>query len=107
MGYLTYDGGTAEVQLDDRVLAHLQIVIITKIRRNESFSFNWDDEPRVGGDEASVAPAQHGSIWISKSSSLYFSYDGPRDRPLNREWLEELSRVASGTSGLRLVPEPK
>ncbi|WP_439592886.1 DUF7882 family protein [Microbacterium sp.] len=106
MGHLIY-GVAPAIQIDDWGLLHLQAVIMTKIRRNESFSFNWDDEPRVGGDESSAAPAQHGSVWISKSSSLYFSYDGPRDRPLNREWLEELSRVASGTTGLRLVPEPE
>lgn len=105
MGHLIY-GVAPAIQVDDWGLMHLQAVIITKIRRNESFSFSWDDEPQVGGDETETRPGQHGSIWISKSSSLYFSFDGPRDRPLNREWLDVLSQVASSTSGLRLVPEP-
>lgn len=106
MGHLIY-GVAPAIQIDDWGLLHLQAVILTKIRRNESFSFNWDDEPRVGGDDASVAPAQHGSVWISKSSSLYFSYEGPRDRPLNHAWIAALSQAASSNSGLRLVPEPK
>lgn len=105
MGYMIY-GVAPAIQVDDWGLAHLQAVIITKIRRNESFSFSWDDEPDVGGDQSSAQPSQHGSVWISKSSSLYFNYDGPRTRPLNREWLEELSQAASSTAGLRLLPEP-
>lgn len=32
VGYLIYDGQTAEAQMEDRTLAHLQIVIINKLR---------------------------------------------------------------------------
>jgi len=106
MGHLIY-GVAPAIQIDDWGLMHLQAVVITKIRRNESFSFSWDNEPDVDGDDAIAKPGRHGSIWISKSSSLYFSFDGPRDRPLNRAWLEALSQLASGTSGLRLIPEPE
>ncbi|GAA1650154.1 hypothetical protein [Microbacterium flavum] len=105
MGHMIY-GVAPAIRIDDWGLSHLQAVIITKIRRNESFSFSWDDEPEVDGDDSSPDPGHHGAVWISKSSSLYFSYDGPRSRALNREWLEELSQAASSTGGLRLLPEP-
>jgi hypothetical protein len=37
MGYLMYDGDT-RINFDDRVLAHLEMVIINKLRRREAFS---------------------------------------------------------------------
>jgi len=44
MGKLTYDS-TLTVDFDDRVLAHLQLVIGAKLRRAESFYFSWRDDP--------------------------------------------------------------
>ena len=38
MGQLIY-ASTFEARFDDRVLAHLQIVIVAKLRRQESFAF--------------------------------------------------------------------
>ena len=35
---------TTTLMIDDRVLAHLQVVIINKLRRRESFTFTWRDE---------------------------------------------------------------
>ena len=74
------------------------------LRRNESFSFNWDHEPDV--DDAGPHPGTHGTVWISKSSSLYFSFDGDADISINRKWLELLAASANSAGGLRLVPEP-
>ena len=42
MGTLTYDSKLS-ASFDDRVLAHLQIVIWAKIRRGEPFSFTWTE----------------------------------------------------------------
>jgi hypothetical protein len=45
-------------------------------------------------------------VWISPSSSLYFSYESSMTEPLRRDWLELLSSsAASGT--LRMLPEPE
>ncbi|MFG6504370.1 hypothetical protein [Microbacterium sp. P05] len=106
MGHLIY-GTAPAINIDDRGLEHLRVVIITKLRRDESFSFNWDDEPRVHGDDALKTPGLRGTVWISKSSSLYFAFDGPNERPLNRKWLSALADSANSGSGLRLVPEPE
>ncbi|WP_159499307.1 hypothetical protein [Microbacterium sp. 18062] len=102
MGQLIY-GVAPAVEIDDKALEHLQAVIITKLRRNESFSFSWDDEPDVGGDAGELRP---GTIWISQSSALFFRFDGPRGRTLNKRWLLALAAAANGSGGLRMLPEP-
>lgn len=105
MGSLIY-GVAPAIEISDRALRHLQVVIVSKLRRQESFQFTWDGEPDVGGDEASPNNGRHGSVWISQSSSLYFSFDGTLDQPLNRDWIELLTRAASSSGGLRVIPEP-
>jgi len=104
MGSLIY-GVAPAITIEDRVLRHLQAVIVQKLRRGESFSFNWDDEHGVGKDEEKGAA--HGSVWISPGSQLYFRFDGPRkDVPLNRLWLEQLMQTTYSADGLSAVPEP-
>ncbi|WP_210479286.1 hypothetical protein [Naasia sp. SYSU D00948] len=106
MGSLIY-GVAPAIRIEDRVLRHLQAVIVGKLRRGESFSFNWDQEPGVGEDEATDEAAAHGTVWIGPASQLYFRYDGPRDgHVLNREWLEVLMRASNSAGGLHVVPEP-
>lgn len=105
MGQLIY-GVSPAVRIDDWALRHLQTVILTKLRRDESFSFSWDAEPGIegGADEPGGAP---GTIWISRASSLYFRFDGERSGALNKRWLVTLAEAANGSGGLRLLPEPK
>ncbi len=104
MGVFRY-GVAPAITIEDRVLKHLQAVMVAKLRRRESFAFNWDQEPGVGEDLLHE-DATHGSIWISDSSSLYFQYDGPSSGTLNRAWLEDLMQAANTNAGLRALPEP-
>lgn len=106
MGHLIY-GLAPAVAIDDRALQHLRAVMVTKMRRDESFSFTWNNETNVHGDDALDKPGLYGTIWVSKSSSLYFSFDQAPSASLNRAWLEALAESASSTVGLRLVPEPR
>jgi hypothetical protein len=106
MGLMIYAVAPA-IEIDDRALKHVQAVIISKLRRGESFAFSWDAEPDVGEDVAGPGSGKHGSVWISPSSLLYFSYEGSRNMPLNPAWLTLLSREANSNSGLRVVPEPE
>jgi hypothetical protein len=106
MGSMIY-GLAPAIVMDDRVLRHVQAVIVVKLRRQESFSFSWDDEPGVEGDQLGSRDVKHGSVWVSPSSLLYFSYDGPRPKEqLNGAWLDILMQAASSSSGLRALPEP-
>lgn len=97
MGKLTYDS-TLTVDFDDRILAHIQLVIGAKLRRGESFYFSWRDDPLTGGGRSTV--------WLHPSISLAYKYFGSKVPTLNRDWIEALSLSANSASGLQLVSEP-
>ncbi|MGO4533839.1 DUF7882 family protein [Leifsonia sp. 2MCAF36] len=94
MGVLSY-GGTDYV-LDDRLLAHLQIVITTKLRRRESFALSWVPD----GDSGREA------IWVDNGLPIRFRYHESAISPLNREWLEVLMDGTHRPNGLLVAPEP-
>lgn len=97
MGYLSYD--REEFEFDDRVLMHLQIVISTKLRRNEDFFLTW------------ALPVERGSgrhaLWIDNGIPMHFFYSGSRQIAINRDWVEQLIVSAGRASGLVLGDEPK
>jgi hypothetical protein len=95
MGTLHYGAPSVGFPLDDRVLAHLELVITAKLRRQESLSF------AVVDDETE----RRQSVWISPVTSLRFEYDAPMPE-INRLWLQELVDTANSPGGLRVVPEP-
>ncbi|KTS55178.1 ATP-dependent DNA ligase, partial [Microbacterium testaceum] len=43
MGKFIYEGGVRN-EFEDRLLAHLQVVIGNKLRRGEPFYFVWKDD---------------------------------------------------------------
>ncbi|MCU1413323.1 MAG: hypothetical protein JWN80_663 [Microbacteriaceae bacterium] len=96
MGTLNYGG--QDFEFDDRVLAHLQIVFSTKLRRSENFFFSW------------ILPLERGSgrhsIWIDNGVSIHFFFTGSRPPAVNREWVESLLASAGRTAGLQLTTEP-
>ena len=93
MGFLIYDRGEP-IELDDRALAHLQVVIIDKLRRGERFSLTLRSD--------------HGmlSYWLSPRTAIEFVYHGNRRPVLNHAWLEALAGEVGLTGVLILVPEP-
>jgi len=98
VGKLFYDSPDSAFEFDDRLLAHLRVVIVTKLRRNESFTFTWDIPSSAGGGRM--------SLWMQPSIPLQFQFYGSREPALNREWIEALSQVASSVVGLTPLPEP-
>jgi hypothetical protein len=97
MGKLTYDS-TMTADFDDRVLAHIQVVIGAKLRRGESFYFTWRDDPQSGDGRS--------TIWLHPSIPIAYKYLGSRQPSLNREWIEALMATANSSGGLQVVPEP-
>ena len=97
MGKLTYNS-TLAADFDDRVLAHIQVVIGAKLRRGESFYFSWRDEPQSGEGRS--------TIWLHPAVPLAFKYFGGRAPSLNRSWIEALMVTANSSGGLQIVPEP-
>jgi len=98
LGTLTYDSKLTAT-FDDRLLAHLQVVIWAKVRRGEQFSFSWSETASHGSGRT--------SIWISPNISLAFQYFGSRPPALNRLWLDALTKSANSPSGLHILPEPE
>ncbi len=96
MGTLHYGG--EEFEFDDRVLAHLQVVISTKLRRSEDFFLTW------------LVPVDRGSgrhaVWIDNGVPIHFFYTGSRNVAINREWVEAMIAGAGRASGLLLTDEP-
>jgi hypothetical protein len=95
MGTLQYDG--VRVEFDDRLLAHLQIVIVQKVRRGESFLMSWRDAAETG--------AGHSAIWIHPAQNLYFKFVGSRSPAINPEWLQQLTLSANSARGLLVMRE--
>ena len=98
MGKLLYGSSKLEIEFDDRVMAHLQLVISTKLRRREPFFFSWRDDPAIGDGRS--------SIWLDPSIPLRFRYSSSERHQLNREWLDELTHSANQPTGLSLSTEP-
>lgn len=97
MGTIYYGGGAMPIHIEDRALAHLKVVIATKLRRDESFTVSWthpDDQPRG-----------RSTIWLHPSIPLRFVFDDPEPAQLSREWIEDLANSASSTGGILLVAE--
>jgi hypothetical protein len=95
MGSLHYGTPPATFEIDDRTLAHVELVVLAKLRRNESFAFSFDGAK--GGRE---------TIWVNPSATLRFEF-GQIVTEISREWLDELMDSANTTTGLKLVPEPE
>ncbi|BDZ44371.1 ATP-dependent DNA ligase [Naasia aerilata] len=98
MGKLHY-GDALVVEFEDRLLAHLQIAIGVKLRRNESFHFAWRDEQSVGGGRS--------TIWMHPAVPLRFHYRSRALPSLNLHWVDGLIGTANTAAGLRIIPEPK
>lgn len=96
MGYLIYNH--SEFHFSDRELAHLQVVVSTKLRRREAFLLSWTQSPERGG-------GVH-SLWVVNGVSLRIVYEGSRLPAVNHEWLEGLMVAAGRAGGLRLMAEP-
>lgn len=97
MGTLYYGGANTPIHVEDRALAHVKVVIATKLRRGESFTLSWrhpDSQPRG-----------RSTVWLHPSIPLRFVFDDPEPATLSREWIEELANSANSSGGILLVAE--
>lgn len=97
MGKFQFEG-QLKADFEDRLLAHLQVVIGAKLRRGESFHFTWKDDMSIGDGRT--------SIWIHPHSVLWYKYYGGRPPELNGAWVDALMFTANSPRGLYVVPEP-
>ena len=97
MGSIYYGQSSEPIYIEDRTLAHLKVVIATKLRRNESFTLSWrHEEGQERGRE---------TLWLHPSIPLRFVFDEPEPPELSAEWLRTLAGSASSTGGIQLLPE--
>ncbi|AOX45556.1 hypothetical protein [Microbacterium sp. BH-3-3-3] len=97
MGTIHYGGSGTIVHIEDRALAHLKVVISTKLRRGESFTLSWrhrDDEERG-----------RSTLWLHPAIPLRFVFDESEPTMLSREWIERLAESANSSGGIMLVAE--
>ncbi|AZS39048.1 hypothetical protein CVS54_00348 [Microbacterium oxydans] len=95
MGLFIY-GTSPSIHLEDRVLAHLRLVVMNKLRRSEPFMLDIDTGEIAG----------RRSLWMHASVPIQFHFHGSREPRINHHWVEQLMRAANGASGLTLLPEP-
>lgn len=96
MGSLYY-GDSAPIQIEDRALAHLKVVVATKLRRNESFTLSWT--------HPEGQPEGRSTIWLHPSIPLRFVFEEPEAPNLSRPWIEALAHSANSSGGITLVGE--
>jgi hypothetical protein len=97
VGTIYYGGSATPIQIEDRALAHLKVVIATKLRRGESFTLSWqhpEDQERG-----------RSTIWLHPSIPLRFVFDEPETPQLSRRYIEDLANSANTSGGITLVPE--
>src|SRR3954468_10534757 len=94
MGHMLYGSTPTVIELDDRTLAHIELVTLAKLRRNESFAFTMD-----------APDGSRATYWLNAASPLEFHFDAGRQE-INREWLDLIIDTANSTGGMRIVAEP-
>ncbi|WP_298861143.1 hypothetical protein [uncultured Microbacterium sp.] len=97
MGSLFYGDAVHPIHIEDRALAHLKVVIATKLRRNESFTLSWKHPEGIDSGRS--------TIWLHPSIPLRFVFDEPEAPPLSRKWIEELAHSANTSGGIALIDE--
>lgn len=96
VGRFIYGAAADSVDIDDRTLAHLRIVVMNKLRRGEPFMYDTKLGDGIG----------RRSFWLHPAIPLQFHFSGGRAPRINRAWLDELMKAASGPNGLTVMPEP-
>jgi hypothetical protein len=90
MGTLKYDG--TSVEFDDLMLAHVQIVVIQKLRRQESFQLTWREPEAIGGG--------HTAIWLHPVSDITFHFTKSDKLTIDKNWLQSLMESANSPRGM-------
>jgi hypothetical protein len=97
MGTLTIGSNGTLVDIEDRALAHLRVVILAKLRRTESFAFNWEHETPDGMSASTV--------WMQPTMEVEFTFDSEVPVAINKDWADRLMHSANSVRGLEIMPE--
>jgi len=92
-----YGGSDYPIHIDDRILAHLKVVITTKLRRGESLVVSWP--------HPEDQPPGRSAIWLNPAVPLRFESDALEQPELSRQLLSDLANAANSSGGIQLTAE--
>lgn len=96
MGSLYYGDDRDPIEIEDRLLAHVKVVMSTKLRRNESFTLSWRHASGTSG---------RSTIWVQPSIPLRFVFDSPEAETLDPALLTSLANSANSSGGMNITLE--
>jgi hypothetical protein len=97
MGQLWYGSSNTPIEIEDEALAHLKLIIITKLRRDESFTISWTHPTHQARGRS--------TIWLHPSIPIRFVFDTPDPCEVDPERLEEMAASAHSTGGIQVKAE--
>lgn len=95
MGKLRYDSSSPAISIDDAELAHLKIVIGTKLRRGESFMMTWRP--------LDCEPGALCSAWIHPAIPMEFYFEADATFKIDASHISELIERLNATGDLLLA----
>ncbi len=99
MGTLYYGNHGEPIEIPERLLTHLKMVMTAKLRRKERFTFSWVSRDGAGG-------GSRGTLWCDPSIPMRFVFDSPEAEALDPNLLRELADAANSVRGLVVELEP-
>jgi len=94
MGMLYYGSATSPIHIDDVLLAHVKVVMATKLRRGESFTMTWRHD--------AASPRGRTTLWIQPSIPLRFTFDAAEPCTLDPGLVRDLADGVARTGSLTL-----
>lgn len=95
MGTLMYD--TQRIEFDDRLLVHVQVVIVQRFRHGEGFAMSWVRSVAIGSGRSTV--------WLAPTVPVVFDFESARVPAISPAWLRRLTDSAAGGTGMILMNE--
>jgi hypothetical protein len=95
MGTLTYDCN--RIEFEDRLLVHLQVVIVQRFRRGEGFAMSWVRSVAIGSGRSTV--------WLAPTVPVVFDFESARVPAISPDWLHRLTDSAASGTGMIVMNE--
>ena len=92
MGELIYGAEGVPIHISEHLLAHVKLVVATKLRRNESFLMSWRHPDGSG----------RSSVWLQPAIALRFIFDTVDEPRIDLDLLTRLATAAGSNGGLVL-----
>ncbi|HKP08963.1 MAG TPA: hypothetical protein VJU58_17070 [Microbacterium sp.] len=92
MTELVYGAEGTPICMPEHLLAHVKLIVTTKLRRNESFMMSWRHADGSG----------RSSVWLEPSIPLRFIFESVDEPRIDHALLARLAAEASSNAGLIL-----